>query len=401
MQTIYITTPGASIHRRGDVLQVRKAGAVYHTIFPFRTEQVVVFGGVEISRCALDFLLYHGISTVFLSKNGRYNGQLVPPFGKNVLLRRRQYRMHDDDAFGLRFARNIVHAKIRNQAVIVGRIRRFQNRDVGRVSEELSDLAEGARTAGGLDQLRGYEGRAARLYFSVLDKGFAETQGFRRRIRRPPTDPVNAALSLLYTILFHRVDNVVERHGLDPYFGHFHSLYYGRRSLALDLMEEYRPVVVDTLVFSLFNLGVISRSDFSEVVSETPPADEDSVGMESAGELEEGTPPAGANAPDVTRDRMGAFSEHTVDVPSDYEPPGEKTSLEEDGHIGGPRRAVLFSKEGLGRALEQFERKLDTEFRYELTGETVTYRRVFDEQVRQYIRALTGEADEYTPLVMR
>ena len=116
-------------------------------------------------------------------------------------------------------------------------------------------------TADNMDALRGYEGQGSALYFAVFNLGFDQDQGFVKRVRRPPTDPVNAVLSLLYTFLYNQVYSAIRQVHLDPYLGHLHTPDYGRCSLVLDLMEEFRPVIVDTLVFALFNMGILKKAE--------------------------------------------------------------------------------------------------------------------------------------------
>ncbi|HLD43899.1 MAG TPA: CRISPR-associated endonuclease Cas1, partial [bacterium] len=235
---------------------------------------------------------------------------------------------------------------------------------------------------------------AAKEYFSVFDKGFIKSQGFRVRRRRPPTDPVNAVLSLLYTMLFYRVDNAVERRGLDPYLGHLHAHSYGRRSLVLDLMEEFRPIVVDTLVLSLFNLNIISASDFEYFQN-----DEETTDIMSTVK-----PVTALSQPDVTQDAIGVFSEGRVDtMPREYHAETDvMTSLDDDGHDEATgKRAMVLAKPALKKVLEQFENKLDTEFYHERLSARTTYRKAIDEQVDHYADFLRGDVAVYEPLVMR
>lgn len=392
MQTVYITTPGTTLYKTGQILQAKRDGAVYNTIFPFRTQMVYAFGGVELTRKAIDFLLHNEITTLFLSQNGKFNGQLEPPLGKNVFLRKMQYKRHEDDAFNLRISREIVIGKLLNQVVFLNRIKRFRNCDIQNNDKKIRQLAEQAQTAASLNQLRGFEGLAARLYFSQFNKAFREPQGFQRRVRRPPTDPVNALLSLLYTILFYRVDDALQRRGADSYFGHLHSLSYGRKSLALDLVEELRPIIVDTLVVSLFNLSVVSRHDFEYLKEDSDSSELEVIRQRSTVEA------------DVTKDPFGAFSEVEVSLPSDYSDDTCEEGLLDmdcDGHGLVKPYPVILKKEALVKVIKQFERKLDTEIEYHDQREKMTYRKVIDAQVGLYLKVLQGEVDCYQPLVMR
>jgi len=153
--------------------------------------------------------------------------------------------------------------------------------------------------ADNVDSIRGYEGRASALYFEAFSAGFIENQGFTRRVRRPPTDPVNSILSLTYTFLMNRVYAAVRVAGLDPYPGFLHSIDYGRYSLVLDLMEEFRTIIADTLTLSLFNLKVLQKNDFYEETPEECP--------------EEPTDATRAVFADVSRDPIGWISGSEAD----------------------------------------------------------------------------------------
>jgi len=391
MLTVYITTPGTKIFKEGGVLKVKKDGDTYHTIFPFRTEQVVAFGGVEISASAMNVLLRHGIHTVFLHKNGHYNGKLVCPYDHNVLLRRMQYKMLDDHDKCLEFCRSIARSKLRNQFVMMQRISRFQKRNLKREILQMKEIISKLDSAGEIASLRGFEGAGARVYFSVFGQGFTEPQGFTKRVRRPPTDPVNAVLSFLYTVLFNRVAGAVEREGLDPYVGVFHAIGYGAQALALDLMEEFRTIIVDTLVFSLFNLKIISKNDFRTL-------------SENETEYEDILPSEQAQIPDVIKDRMGAFSRGSEDLFQEYEiADNDDTSLGDDGHGHGSVRGypVLLTQPALKKVIEQFERKLETTFTCPFENTRITYRKAITNQVRRYIDFLRSESPNYQGLVMR
>ncbi|HEY9159909.1 MAG TPA: CRISPR-associated endonuclease Cas1 [Desulfomonilia bacterium] len=387
MITVYVTTPGAKIFKDGGTLKVIKDGAVYHTIFPYRTEQVVIFGGVEISWHAMNTLLKHKITTVFLSKNGHFNGKLVPPVDSAIHLRRLQYEMLSDSEKCLSFCKAVARGKMKNQLVMLGRIARFQNRDIKQQTEQLKDLISKVDGAVSAASLRGYEGSASKIYFSVFNLGFTKSQGFKKRVRRPPTDPVNAVLSLIYTVLGSRVEGAVEREGLDPYAGIFHSIGRGTRSLPLDLIEEFRTIIADTLTFSLFNLGIVGKDDFRKI----EPQDEEAIEI------------AQPDAPDILKDKMSVFSELApVEEISTLEEP-VSSSLEDDGHEEAkpPKTAVYLNPSALKKVIAQFERKLETEFTHPLLEEKMTYRDSITVQVRQFVSFLRNETPDYIPLVMR
>jgi CRISPR-associated protein Cas1 len=259
----YIKTQGAKIIREGRHLLVKQNGDICNTLFTYRLQQLLIFGNIEITHPAMCLLMKHNIDTVFLTRTGRYLGRIAPPESKNVFLHKRQYDLLDDPAFSIRMARSIVTGKLSNMATLLMRIKRTRNRpEAGAKAEEITRLMTKLDQADSIDSLRGYEGRGTALYFDAFKHGFIENLEFFKRVRRPPTDPINSVLSLLYTFLMNRMYAAVRIAGLDPYPGFLHSLDYGRFSLVLDLMEEFRTIIVESLVLSLFNLKILQRSDF-------------------------------------------------------------------------------------------------------------------------------------------
>ena len=214
---IYITTQGARIVREGRHLLVKKGEDTYNTLFVGKLNQIVLFGNIDITPPARAYLLRHGVDTVFCSKDGRYQGRFATPESKNVMLRKRQFTLLDEHNFGLDLCRQIVTGKLMNMITLLMRIRRTRKRDEPKnAAREIRSLFDRIATAESIDSLRGYEGRAAAVYFGSLRWGFLQDFGFNRRVRRPPTDPVNAVLSLLYTFLFNRVYAAIRQVNLDP-----------------------------------------------------------------------------------------------------------------------------------------------------------------------------------------
>ncbi len=229
-----------------------------------------------------------------LTQHGRYLGRLAAPESKNVFLHKRQYQLLDDSTFSLKLAKSIVTGKLANMATLLLRVKRSRTLpEAGVKARQIQDLLTGVEKADTVDSVRGYEGRASAIYFSAFAMGFTEHVSFTKRVRRPPTDPVNAVLSLLYTFLMNRVYAAVRIAGLDPYPGFLHTIDYGRYSLVLDLMEEFRSIIVDTLVFSLFNLKILQSSNFR---TETPIT---AAGLEN---------PPTPSLPDVTADPIGMMA---------------------------------------------------------------------------------------------
>jgi len=192
---VYIKTQGARLVKEGRHLLVKKGEDIYHTLFTYKLKQIVLFGNIELTHRALAQILRHSIDTVFLTQNGRYLGRIASSESRNVFLHKRQYALLDDAPFALRMARAIVAGKMANMATLLLRIRRSREAALaGKKAREIQDLIPMLEKAGTIDSLRGYEGRASALYFEAFASGFIEKQGFTRRVRRPPTDPVNSVL---------------------------------------------------------------------------------------------------------------------------------------------------------------------------------------------------------------
>lgn len=229
--------------------------------------QVSVFGSVQVSTQAIRALLERGIPTAFFSFGGFFYGHLAHLGSKNVELRVAQHRAAADKAFCLRVARELVVSKIKNARTM---LRRNAEDLTPRVLDDLTGLADSAERAERIESLLGVEGTAARLYFGELPKMLRASHALGERFdregrnRRPPRDPLNAMLSFVYALLTKDVTVTLVLVGLDPLLGVYHQPRFGRPALALDLMEELRPIVADSVVLSAINNGVIGEGDFIE-----------------------------------------------------------------------------------------------------------------------------------------
>ncbi|MBW1955580.1 MAG: CRISPR-associated endonuclease Cas1, partial [Deltaproteobacteria bacterium] len=270
-------------------------------------------------------------------------------FGKNIDLRRLQFKRAEDPGFRLKMAKAHLKGKIDNCRVLLRR----HNQELGRseiasVVHHLRVLGRQADSAGGIDALMGLEGAAAAAYFGCFPHLFRVPDiPFNGRNRRPPKDPVNVLLSLGYTLLANAVQTQLHVSGLDPYLGCLHSPEYGRPSLVLDLMEEFRPVLVDALVLQLINKKMIRLTDFYR--------------------------------------------------PEEREPAAFDFAETESPKQGYP---ILLTHQGMKKFITQFENRLGQKIFYEPTGQRLDYKGVFLEQVRQWVRCLqSGEA--YAPFQIR
>lgn len=263
MANLYLTEQGAVLRKTGERLLVEKDDKELLEIECFKVDTIFVFGNVQVTTPALTTLLAQGIELAFLSVTGRLKGQLTPPKAKNVLLRVAQYQKFQETPFALNLARCFVQGKVHNALSLLTRQHRnYPTRGFDPYRQELTRLLHKVDTAPTLETLRGLEGTAARVYFEGFRLACRAELTFPGRRRRPPTDPINALLSFGYTLINAELASLLDAMGYDPYIGFFHQLDYGRPSLALDLLEEFRVPAVDRLVLNLTNLRVLQAEDF-------------------------------------------------------------------------------------------------------------------------------------------
>lgn len=259
---LYVTEPGAKVGVRKEELVVTLDGEELGRARLGETGQVALVGNVQISAQAVRAVVAEGVSVAWFSAGGWLAGMATGEWHKNVVLREAQYRAAFDEGRALGVAQEVVRSKVRNQRTLLRRNGQVDDN----VLRELARLAESARAAGESATLLGIEGAAARLYFRELGGMFrgplAEAFAFEGRNRRPPRDPVNALLSYGYALLTKDVVGAVTAVGFDPGMGLYHRPRYGRPALALDLMEEFRPLVVDSAVLMAVNNGEVTERSF-------------------------------------------------------------------------------------------------------------------------------------------
>ncbi len=292
MTTLYLTEQYSTLIKEGETLVVKipankETGTEKRKVrVPMlKVEQVVVFGNCTVTTPALLALLEQQAEVCFLSYHGQFKGRTSNGFTKNGALRLAQHRqaVANDPRRALRAAKGFVRGKLANMRTLLLRAnRKLKDGAVQRAIDQMAatlkkvEALEGdglpppspsrpqANSAWG--SLLGLEGSGSAAYFGVFGKLLKQDLGFRKRARRPPTDPINAMLSLGYVLLANQVAAAVNVAGLDPYVGFLHGSSYGKPALALDLMEEFRPIVVDSVVMTVVNTGAIQREDFAEVL---------------------------------------------------------------------------------------------------------------------------------------
>jgi len=333
MSTLYLTTPDTIVHKVDERLQVRQHREVLLDVPLLKIEQVVALGRVTLTAAIVEELMSRKIGVCYLRPNGRFVARLEPECNKNILLRSAQYRAAFDSIQSTQLATRFVKGKLANLRVALKRLER--ERPAEELTAAIARIKKAERlvkTADSLDSVRGYEGTASAAYFGVFNH-FLKVEGFSfsRRLRRPPPDPVNALLSLGYSLLARDIQTACNLVGFDPYLGFLHSERYGRPSLALDLMEEFRPLIVDAAVLRCINLKMLTPADFPE-------------------------------------------------------------------DLGG---SVRLEDQALKTFLRVYEERKQTTLKHPVLGIKVTYQRCFELQARLLSRYLTGELEQYLPLIVQ
>jgi CRISPR-associated protein Cas1 len=256
--------PDVRVGVDGEFLEIRSGENVIDRFRLEGLDELLVFGPAELTPAAMARLLARGVDVVFLTSSGRYRGRLVGPASRQGAVRLAQYRAASDPAVARATAAAIVSGKIRAQRELLLRHqRRLKDEVLSEILPRLRHAAEQVAAAADLDEVRGCEGAAAAAYW----QGFARavrhpSLKFQKRTKRPPEDEINAMLSFGYAVLLSVVESAALRAGLDPAIGTLHEVRAGRPSMALDLMEEFRPQVVDAVVLRLVNRGQVGPGDF-------------------------------------------------------------------------------------------------------------------------------------------
>ena len=268
LNTLYVQTQGTYLRREGETVVAEKDGEVKLRL-PIHTLQgIVAFGNVMASPFLLGLCAERGVCVSFLTESGRFLARVEGPVSGNVLLRLAQMRAYEDKAKKGGIARNFLIGKLMNARNVLMRRIRDHGPSVllANAVEKIVDVLRRVKdSAPDAERLRGLEGEAGAVYFGCFNELLVaqrESFSIESRNRRPPLDPMNALLSYLYTLLAHDCRGALEGVGLDPQIGFLHEVRPGRPSLALDLMEEFRAVLVDRVALSLVNLKQLWPKDF-------------------------------------------------------------------------------------------------------------------------------------------
>jgi CRISPR-associated protein Cas1 len=272
LKPLYVNTQGLRVGKSGEVLQMRDKEKTVQEVRIGEVCQVNLMGNVQITTQAVQSLCEAGVPVSYFSMGGYFYGITTGMNTKNIALRRSQFRLADVEGFGLRLARALVAGKIRNQRTMLQRNHVEPRRSTLGAMKWLAEKADRAESAG---ELLGLEGAAAREYFQefggMIKIGEGEVEDaaakgfsfdFEGRNRRPPRDPVNALLSLAYSVLAKDLTVACYAVGFDPYLGFYHQLRHGKPALALDLMEPFRPLIAESAVLSTINTRMVTERDF-------------------------------------------------------------------------------------------------------------------------------------------
>ncbi len=351
-KTLILTENGLKLAVDGGQLVVERGHGTIARIKHHEIEQVVLMGKIEVTSSAVSLLLKEGIDCVFLSSSGSYKGRLVGNLSKNVLLRIRQFERFSDRAFATKMAASIVAGKITNQRNILMRVQReLSDRELANDLARMRRIKETLKDIKDLDIVRGYEGEAAAIYFKHFGKAIKNPDfSFTGRNKRPPRDPINACLSFGYTLLAVVLESMIMEIGFDPFLGCLHEPSYGRPSMVLDMMEEFRPIVVDSLVLRLINRRQLTLADFG------PPEREVEFSLE--GEV-----------------------------------------LKEE--LSDTRDAIYLQGSGRKVFVTSFFARLRERIFYEPTGSRLDIRQIMRQQVYMMARVVRGEQESYQPFTTR
>ena len=273
LNTLYINSPDRYISLDGENAVISNDGKIIGRVPLHNIERIVTFGHSGASPALMGKCAAHGIELVFMGRNGRFMARVEGKHRGNVLLRREQYRIADNEQRSLKIAKNMIIGKLYNGRWSIERsIRdhapRLDCEKLKSKCELLNNALKQCELCDSMDSLRGIEGEAASVYFSVFDDLILQQKddfSFHTRSKRPPLDNVNALLSFCYSLTAGMCSSALEAVGLDPYVGFMHTDRPGRCSLSLDLMEEFRALMCDRFVLTLINKRIITADDFLRI----------------------------------------------------------------------------------------------------------------------------------------
>lgn len=266
MSVVYIREQGAYVRRADKRILIEKNNKNLADIPISTITNLSVIGNVQITTQVLQVLMQEGVDVAFFTYSGKYIGQIASDSSKNIFLRFAQYELYENIEKRLELARIIVRNKVNNQISVIKNfnwknIDYDYSDDIAQLKYQLESLPNKVTA----NEIMGVEGICGAIYFTSFGHMFKCKFRFDKRTRRPPKDPINVILSLAYTLLTKEVSSALESESFEMYLGFLHGIRYGRKSLSLDIVEEFRQPVVDRLVVTLFNKQMINEYDFEQI----------------------------------------------------------------------------------------------------------------------------------------
>lgn len=252
MSILYVSEVDAKISFEGNRVIAAYPDGMKHSLPVESVESITLLTKVQITTQCMEECLRRGIPVAFFSKGGRYFGRLVSTGHANAALQRRQSALYDTP-FAIEFSRRIIAAKIKNQLTVLRRYAKSRAVDIQDLEDKIILYMKKVPVMDTIEEIMGYEGQCAKLYFQGLSRCIEPEFEFRGRNRRPPRDPFNSLISLGYSVLMNEIYNEIETKGLHPYFGFMHRDAEKHPTLASDMLEEWRAVLIDSMAMSLIN----------------------------------------------------------------------------------------------------------------------------------------------------
>lgn len=263
MSTVYVTQEDAFICKVDERLNVKFEKKTILDVPLIKINGLVVMGRASISPAAIAELINQKKSLTFLTNNGKYIASLEPDMGKNIFVRTAQWKAAGESAQAVHVTQGFVRGKLKNYRNTLLQAQRRYELNLNAGIDQLSNAIASIDQANSINSIRGLEGAGSAAYFGCFNHLIrVDNFNFTTRNRRPPIDPVNSLLSLGYSLLRHDIQGALNIVGFDPYLGYLHTERYGRPSLALDLMEEFRPLIVDAVVLTAINRRMLAPKDF-------------------------------------------------------------------------------------------------------------------------------------------
>ena len=263
MANLYLTEQGSVLRKTGNRFIVTKDNKDLLDIPCDKIDGVLIFGNVQFTTQAVNELFEHGCELALLSSTGRLKGQLTSITPKNIDLRLKQYECYKDEKFILEISKAIVKAKTNNAVTLLRKYKyNHPEKEFEIEIDKIIHFSMSACKVNSIEELLGYEGACANRYFKLFGNCLLSELRFTGRKKHPSPDPVNAMLSLGYTLIYNEISSLLDGIGFDPYIGYYHRPEFGRMSLGCDIMEEFRAPIVDHLTLNLLNNRVFQSGDF-------------------------------------------------------------------------------------------------------------------------------------------